>query len=132
MQVQHRMSHILLFTSQHRFVKYFNSCIMRDGRRLRNIDHLFDCEKRHPMPRPRTPATPDVPASDRIQFSISMSQATRAKVETLAGLRHMSISDYVNLVMESHLASISDSTWEQIRKAEAALSGEGIKFKKRE
>ncbi len=69
---------------------------------------------------------------ERIQFSISMTQPMRQKVETLAGLRHMSISDYINLVMETHLASISESTWERIRQAEEALKGEGIKFKKRE
>ncbi len=74
----------------------------------------------------------DPPSGERIQFSISMTQPTRQKVETLAGLRHISISDYVNMVMEAHLSTISESTWEQIRKAEDALKGEGIRFKKRE
>ncbi len=83
-----------------------------------------------PKTKPTTEASPTT--SDRIQFSISMSSAMRSQVETLAGLRHMSISDYVNMVMSAHLSAIPESTWEQIRKAEEALKGEGIKFKKRE
>ncbi len=84
------------------------------------------------MPKQQSSSAPRVDSGERIQFSISMKQDMRSKVETLAGLRHMSISDYVNMVMEAHLATISESTWERIRQAEEALKGEGIKFKKRE
>ncbi len=85
-----------------------------------------------PVPNTRASnARSDHPASggDRRQFSISMKPEMRAKVETLAGLRHMSMSDYIGMVMEAHLAAIPSSTWEQIRTLEDALKSQGIKFK---
>ncbi len=84
------------------------------------------------MPKSSPTAASAPSTGDRIQFSISMSVAMRSKVETLAGLRHMSISDYVNMVMEAHINAIPEGTWEQIRKAEDALREQGIRFKKRE
>ncbi len=60
-----------------------------------------------------------------------MKPERRAKVETLAGLRHMSMNDYISMVMDAHLAAISSSTWNQIRTLEESLKSQGIKFKGR-
>ncbi len=60
-----------------------------------------------------------------------MKPEMRAKVETLAGLRHMSMSDYISMVMDAHLAAIPSSTWDQIRTLEESLRSQGIKFKAR-
>lgn len=67
-------------------------------------------------------------AEERVQFSITMPQGQRFKIETMAGLHHMSISDYINMVLNAHLDTIPQATWDQIRELEKHVRSKGIQF----
>lgn len=66
--------------------------------------------------------------SDRVQFSITMPVDQRFKLEALAGLYHMGISDYINMIVTAHLETVPDSTWETLKELEQRVRSRGIQF----
>ncbi len=60
--------------------------------------------------------------TNRTQFSISMDPEVKAKLEKLAGLKQVTLAQFIEMIGKEKIATVDQETWDIIEKLQAKLN----------